>query len=151
MIRRTRRSLPWLGAVAALLLLALPVQADDIEPEPYVEEEVALELEAEAEPYVEEEVAPELEAEPEPYVEEEVAPELEAETASAFNRNVRKYADLMIVRPFYFTRLVLGLPFFVFYPFTLLSGWGEDVVTLLWTEPYEDTFERPLGEPMGDY
>ena len=135
MIRRTRRSLPWLGAVAALLLLALPVQADDIEPEPYVEEEVALELEAEAEPYVE----------------EEVAPELEAETASAFNRNVRKYADLMIVRPFYFTRLVLGLPFFVFYPFTLLSGWGEDVVTLLWTEPYEDTFERPLGEPMGDY
>ncbi len=135
MIRRTRRSLPWLGAVAALLLLALPVQADDIEPEPYVEEEVALELEAEAEPYVE----------------EEVAPEPEAETASAFNRNVRKYADLMIVRPFYFTRLVLGLPFFVFYPFTLLSGWGEDVVTLLWTEPYEDTFERPLGEPMGDY
>ena len=119
MIRRTHRSLPWLGAVAALLLLALPVQADDIEPEPYVEEEVA--------------------------------PEPEAETASAFNRNVRKYADLMIVRPLYFTRLVLGLPFFVFYPFTLLSGWGEDVVTLLWTEPYEDTFERPLGEPMGDY
>ena len=40
MIRRIRRSLPWFGAVAAVLLLALPVQADDIEPEPYVEEEV---------------------------------------------------------------------------------------------------------------
>ena len=37
MIRRIRRTLPWLGAVAALLLLALPVQADDIEPDPYVD------------------------------------------------------------------------------------------------------------------
>jgi len=40
MIRRICRTLPRLAAVAALLLLAPSVQADDIEPEPYVEEEV---------------------------------------------------------------------------------------------------------------
>ncbi len=43
-----RRFLPWFGAVAALLLLALPVQADDIEPEPYVEEETETETAAAA-------------------------------------------------------------------------------------------------------
>jgi opacity protein-like surface antigen len=57
MIRRIRRTLPWFGAVAALLLLALPVQADEIEPEPYVEEKV------------EEEAAPETAAEPDRSVE----------------------------------------------------------------------------------
>jgi opacity protein-like surface antigen len=71
MIRRIRRSLPWFGAVAALLLLALPVRADDIEPEPYVEEDL------------------EPEPEPEPEVEAEVEEEAETETAAAaeFDRN----------------------------------------------------------------
>jgi hypothetical protein len=34
---------------------------------------------------------------------------------------------------------------------TLASGFQEDVVALLWTEPFEATFLRPLGEPPGDY
>jgi hypothetical protein len=136
MIRRIRRSLPWFGAVAAVLLLALPVLADDIEPEPYVEEEVA---EPESEPEPEPEVVAEVEEEAEPEVEEEPS------------RNIEKAIDLVLVRPLYLARLVVGLPFFVFYPFTLESGYAEDVVALLWTEPYEATFHRQLGESPDDY
>ena len=129
MIRRIRRSLPWFGAVAAVLLLALPLQADDIEPEPYVEEVIE-------------------EPEPEPVVEAEVEePEVEEESA----RNIEKFLDLVLVRPLYVARLAVGLPFFVFYPLTLGSGYDEDVVALLWTEPFEATFQRPLGEAPGDY
>ena len=140
MIRRIRRNLLLasplvvLGAVAAFLLPALPVQADDIEPEPYVEE-VIEEPEPEPEPVVEAEVE----------VEEE--PELEEESA----RNIEKFLDIVLIRPLYVARLVVGLPFFVFYPLTIGSGYDEDVVALLWTEPYEATFERPLGEAPGDY
>jgi hypothetical protein len=134
MIRRFRRSLPWFGAVAAVLLLALPAQADDIEPEPYVEEEVA-----------------EPEPEPEPEVVAEVEEEAEPEVAKESGRNIEKAIDLVLVRPLYVARLVVGLPFFVFYPFTLGSGYSEDVVALLWTEPYEATFHRPLGESPDDY
>jgi len=132
MIRRIRRSLPWFGAVAAVLLLALPVQADDIEPEPYVEEEV-------------------VEPEPEPVVEAEVEEEAEPEVAEESSRNIEKAIDLVLVRPLYLARLVVGLPFFVFYPFTLESGYAEDVVALLWTEPFEATFRRPLGASPDDY
>ena len=132
MIRRTHRSLPWLGAVAALLLLALPVQADEMEPEPYVEVPVQAD-----------------EMEPEPYVEEES--EEETETASESNGMDVKIADAVIIRPLYFARLVLGLPFFVFYPLTLGSGWSEDVVAVLWTDPFDETFRRSLGQPPGDY
>ena len=134
MIRRIPRTLPWFGAVVALLMLALPVQADEMEPEPYVEEEVE-----EPEPYVEEEAEPEVEEEAEPEVEEESS------------RNIEKFIDLVMVRPLYVARFVVGLPFFVFYPFTLGSGHGEDVVAFLWTEPFEATFQRPLGESPGDY
>ena len=138
MIRRIRRNLLLasplvvLGAVAAFLLPALPVQADDIEPEPYVEE-----------------VIEEPEPEPEPVVEAEVEEEPEIEEESA--RNIEKFLDILLVRPLYVARLVVGLPFFVFYPLTIGSGYNEDVVALLWTEPYEATFERPLGEAPGDY
>ena len=137
MIRRIRRTLllasplAVLGAAAALLLLALPAQADDIEPEPYVEEEVA---------------------EPEPEPEPEVVAEVEEpEVAEEPGRNIEKAIDLVLVRPLYVARLVVGLPFFVFYPFTLASGYSEDVVALLWTEPFEATFYRPLGESPDDY
>jgi len=140
MIRRIRRSLPCLGAVAALLLPALPVQADEIEPEPYVEEEMA-------EPASEPEPEPAVVAEAEPEVEEAEAPEVEEET----DNNIEKFFDLAIVRPLYFSRLVIGLPFFVFYPLTLGSGYASDVVDLLWTEPYQATFERPLGEAPEEY
>jgi hypothetical protein len=138
MIRQIRRNLLLasplvvLGAVAAFLLPALPVQADDIEPEPYVEE-----------------VIEEPEPEPEPVVEAEVEEEPELEEESA--RNIEKFLDLVLVRPLYVARFVVGLPFFVFYPLTIGSGYNEDVVALLWTEPYEATFERPLGEAPGDY
>jgi hypothetical protein len=138
MIRRIHRCLPCLGAVAALLLPALPLQADEIEPEPYVEEEMA-------EPEPEPEVVAEPEVEPE--VEEAAAPE-EVEEPT---RNIEKFFDLVIVRPLYFSRLVIGLPFFVFYPFTIASGYDVEVVALLWTEPYQATFERPLGEAPEDY
>jgi hypothetical protein len=136
MIRRIRRSLRWFGAVAAVLLLALPVQADDIEPEPYVEEEV---------------VEPEPEPEPEPEVVAEFEEEAEPEVAEEPARNIERAFDLVLVRPLYVARLVVGLPFFVFYPLTLGSGYEEDVVDLLWTEPYEATFRRPLGESPDEY
>jgi hypothetical protein len=113
-------------------LLALPVQGDVIEPEPYVEEEV------------------ELEPQPEPEVEAEV--EEAEETATDVNRDVfNPFFDAIIIRPLYITRLAVGLPFFIAYPLTLGSGYSEDVVALLWTEPYEATFNRPLGEPAEDY
>jgi len=146
MMRRIRRTLllasplplAVLGMAAALLLLALPVQADDIEPEPYVEEEVE-------EPEPEPEPAPVVEAE----VEEE-EPEAEPEFEEEEYGNIMKFLDLTLVRPLYVARLVVGLPFFVFYPFTIGSGYDEDVVALLWTEPFEATFQRPLGETPGD-
>jgi hypothetical protein len=131
MIRRIRRTLLWFGVVAALLLLALPVQADDIEPEPYVEEEV--------------------EPEPEPEPEFEVEEEAEPETAGESVHYGVKAFDAVLIRPLYLARLVVGLPFFVFYPFTIHSGYDEDVVALLWTEPFEATFHRPLGEVPSDY
>ncbi len=130
MIRRIRRTLPWFAAAAALLLLAPSVQADDIEPEPYVEEEV------------------EPEPEPEPEVEAE---EEEPEIADEPDRNIEKVIDLIFVRPLYVARFVVGLPFFVFYPFTLASGYADDVVAFLWTDPLDATFKRPLGEPPGDF
>jgi len=88
--------------------------------------------------------APEATPEPEAAAEPETAKEPEAEQKSS--NNIEKFLDLVIVRPLYFSRLVVGLPFFVFYPFTLASGYQNDVVALLWTDPYEATFKRPLGE-----
>jgi hypothetical protein len=139
MMRRIRRSLPCLAAVAALLLPAVPLRADEIEPEPSVEEKTPEpEPEAAAKPEAEPEVVAEPEAEPETAQ----APEAEKESS----KNILKFLDLVLVRPLYFSRLVVGLPFFVFYPFTIASGYQNDVVELLWTDPYEATFVRPLGE-----
>ncbi len=135
MIRRIRRTLPWFGAVVALLMLALPVQADEMEPEPYVEEE--------SDPNVEEESEPE----PEP----EVAEQAETGTAAEPGHYERLIFDAMVLRPLQFARLVVGVPFFIVYPFTIASGYDEDVVELLWTEPFEATFYRPLGEVPSDY
>ena len=129
MIRRIRRTLPWFGVVVALLMLALPVQADEMEPEPYVEEEV------------------ESEPEPETEVEEEAEAEIAAE--SGYYENL--VFDIVVLRPLQFARLVIGVPFFIFYPFTIASDFDEDVFSRLWTEPYEATFYRPLGEVPSDY
>jgi hypothetical protein len=120
MIRRIRRTLPWFGVVAALLLLAPPVHADGIEPDPYAEEEAEPETAAESSP-------------------------------DRVNKFLRKAHDVVNIRPLYVIRLVAGLPFFAFYPLTLASGFQVDVVRQLWTEPFEATFLRPLGEPPGDY
>ena len=127
MIRRIRRTLPWFGAVLALLMLALPVQADEIEPEPYVEEE----------------------SEPEP--EPEVVEPAETGFAAESGHYESLIFDAVVLRPLQFARLVVGVPFFIFYPFTIASGYDEDVVDLLWTEPFEATFYRPLGEVPSDY
>jgi hypothetical protein len=101
MIRRMRHSLSWVGAVLAVLMLALPVQADDIEPEPYVEEEV---------------MEPEPEPEPEPVVEEEAEPEIAEEPS----RNIEKFFDLGLDN-----RLGLGL-----HHLFLDVGLGLDVIGL---------------------
>jgi len=145
MTRRIRRSWPWFGAVAALLLLALPVQADDIEPEPYVEEEVA-------------------EPEPEPEVEEEER----AETAAAVSKGPgvgAKIFDCLVLRPFGFVATIIGGAVFVpaaaltsgvlFVPHTVLFEHGDrarvmESVETAWefmvAPQVETTFKRPLGE-----
>ncbi len=115
MIRRIRRTLPLFGAVVALLMLALPVQADEMEPDPYVEEEA------------------------------------DTGTTAEPGHYERLIFDVMVLRPLQFARLVVGVPFFIFYPFTIASGYDEDAVDLLWTEPFEATFYRPLGEVPSDY
>ena len=133
MIRGIRRSLPWFGAVAALLLLALPVQADDIEPEPYVEED--------------------LEPEPEPEVEAEVEEEAETETAAQATSSGpsvgSKIFDCAVLRPFGFAATIVGGALFV--PAVVLaSPSGADSIQTAWEHfvvtPVEDTFKRPLGE-----
>ncbi len=132
MNRRNHRFPRAFAALAVALMLALPAQADEVEPEPYVEAEVA---------------EPEPDPDPEPVFEDEYEEEAEHEES----RNISKFFDVVIIRPLYIARLVGGLPFFVFYPFTIASGYDEDVVALLWTEPFDATFRRPLGESPDDY
>ena len=146
MIRRTHRSQRWFGLVAAVLLLALPVQADDIEPEPYVEEEVA-------------------EPEPEAEVEEEARTETAAAVASKGPGVGAKIFDCAVLRPFGLVTTIAGGAFFVpaaalasgvlFVPPTMLfdhrycahvvegtkTAWDHFVA-----QPAENTFTRPLGE-----
>ena len=134
MIRRIRRSLWWFGAVAAVLLLALPVQADDIEPEPYVEE-AALEPEPEPEPEVE--------------AEKEAKTETAATTASNGPGIGSKIFDCVILRPFGLVTTIIGGAFFV-PAAALASPSGADNIQTAWEHfvltPVEDTFQRPLGE-----
>jgi hypothetical protein len=113
-------------------LLALPVQADDIEPEPYVEEAVV-----------------ELEPEPEPEV--EVEKEAKTETAAASNGPGigSKIFDCVILRPFGLATTILGGVFFV-PAAALASPSGADNIQTAWEyfvlTPVEETFQRPLGE-----
>ncbi|MCH8083842.1 MAG: hypothetical protein IH885_06365 [Myxococcales bacterium] len=129
MIRRIRPSLRWFAVVAALLLVALPVQADDIEPEPYVEEAV--------------------EPEPEP----EVATEYRAKTAIAAASNEpsigSKIYDCAVLRPFGLAGTILGAAAFV--PVAVLaSASGVHNVEAAWeifvVAQFQNTFTRPLGE-----
>ncbi len=124
-----RRFLPWFGAVAALLLLALPVQADDIEPEPYVEEDL----------------------EPEPEVEAEVEEETETAAAAASNGPSvgSKIFDCAVLRPFGFVATIIGGAFFV-PAAALASPSGADGIQAAWEHfvapSVESTFKKPLGE-----
>jgi len=153
MIRSIRRSLRWFGAVAALLLLALPVRADDIEPKPDVEEEV---VETEPDPIVE----------PEPKAEVREKTEALARAAASSGPSVgSKIFDCAVLRPFGLVTTIVGGVFFVpaaavasavfFVPPTVLfehrdrvriaesfkTAWEHFVVP-----PVENTFTRPLGD-----
>jgi hypothetical protein len=132
MIRCTHRSQRWFGLVAAVLLLALPVQADDIEPEPYVEEEAV---------------------EPEPQPEPEAVAEKAAETKTAAASNGpgvgSKIFDCAVLRPFGFATTVVGGGFFVLAA-VLAAPSGVDNIQTAWEHfvvtPVENTFKRPLGD-----
>lgn len=129
MIHLTHSSLRWIGAAVALLLFPLSAQADDIEPEPYVEEEVEPEPEPEVEAYVEKE--------PEP-----VATRDEPSFGS-------KLFDCAVLRPFGFAATLVGGVFFL--PAALLaSPSGADGVEAAYevfvASQVEHTFKRRLGD-----
>jgi len=127
MIRRNCHSLLRFGAVAAALLIALPALADEIKPEPYVEEEAA-------------------ESEPEPVVEAE---EAESEVANQPDRDFDQLFDLVILRPFGLVTTIVGGVFFV--PAALLASIsGPEGIQAAWEHfvvpSVERTFMTPLGE-----
>jgi hypothetical protein len=129
MIRRNCCSLLRFGAVAAALLLALPALADEIEPEPYVEEEA-------------------VEPEPEPVVEAEVEEEVEFKLAKQRGLTFDKLFDLIILRPFGLATTIVGGVLFL--PAALLaSPSGAEGVQDAWEHfvapSMESTFKRPLG------
>jgi len=130
MIRRNCCFLLRFGAVAAALLLALPALADEIEPEPYVEEEA-------------------VEPEPEPVVEAEVEEEVESKVAKQPDRSLKQLFDLVILRPFGLATTLVGGAFFI--PAALLaSPSGAEGIQAAWQHfvapSVERTFETPLGE-----
>ncbi len=127
MIRCTYPSLWWFGAVAALLLLPLSVQADGIEPEPYVEAEV----------------------EPEPEIEASVENEAESVATSDAPNFGSKLFDCTVLRPLGFATALVGGAFFL--PAALLTSPGgmesvEHAYEIFVASPVEHTFKRPLGE-----
>jgi hypothetical protein len=128
-IRRNYCSLLRFGVVAAALLLALPALADEIEPEPYVEEEA-------------------VEPEPEPVVEAEVEEEVEAEVAKQRVPTFDKVFDAIIMRPTGFVTTILGGALFV--PGALMASVsGVENIQECWkvfvAPSVEFTFKRPLG------
>ncbi len=127
MIRCTYPSLWWFGAVAALLLLPLSVQADGIEPEPYVEAEV----------------------EPEPEVEASVEKVAEFVATSDAPNFGSMLFDLTVLRPLGIATTLVGGAFFL--PAALLTSPGgmdsiEWAYEIFVTSPVEYTFKTPLGE-----
>jgi len=134
MIRRIRSSARGFSAISALLLLALPVQASDIEPEPKVEEMG----EAGREPdWV-------VEAE----VQEQVDLQADVEAAEAGPSVGSKIFDCAVLRPFGLAATLLGGVFFL--PAAVLaspSGAGgvKDAWQIFVVTQVENTFLRPLG------
>ena len=140
MIPNIRRPLRWFEAVAALLLLALPVWADDIEPKPDVEPEPKAEVWEEA--------------------------EMQARAAASSGPSVgSKIFDCAVLRPFGLITTIVGGVFFVpaaavasaafFVPPTVLFEQRDrtrvvDGIKIAWEHlvapPVENTFTRPLGD-----
>ena len=134
MIRRNRRSLLRFGAVATALLLALPALADEIEPEPYVEEAA-----------VQPEPEPAAEAEAEAEVEEKG----ESEVAKEPNRNFDWFFDLLIMRPVGLVTTIVGGTFFV--PAALIvAPTGAEGVQLAWERFVAPSVERTFNTPLGE-
>jgi hypothetical protein len=130
MIRRNCHSLLWFGAVAAALLLALPALADEIEPEPYVEEEA-------------------VEPEPEPVIEAEVEEEVEPEVAKQRNPTFDRVFDAMILRPFGLVTTIVGGAFFL--PAALLaSPSGGEGIRAAWDHFVAPSAERTFMTPLGE-
>jgi hypothetical protein len=130
MIRRNCRSLLRFGAVAAALLLALPALADEIEPEPYVEEEA-------------------VEPEPEPAVEAEVEEEAETEVAKQRNPTFDRVFDAIILRPVGLVTTIVGGAFFI--PAALLaSPSGAEGIQAAWQHFVAPSVERTFMTPLGE-
>lgn len=130
MIRRNCNSLLRFGAVAAALLLALPALADEIEPEPYVEEAA-------------------VEPEPEPVVEAEVEEEVESKVAKQPDRDLEQLFDLVILRPFGLITTIVGGVFFI--PAALLaSPSGAEGIQAAWEHFVAPSVERTFMTPLGE-
>lgn len=57
-----------------------------------------------------------------------------------------KIYDVTVLRPFGLVRTVLGVPFLVVaYPFSLAAD-SDEVVDRTVKDPFEDTFQRKLGD-----
>jgi hypothetical protein len=133
MIHRNCRSLLRFGAVAAALLLALPALADEIEPEPSVEEDAA-------------------EPEAEPAVNAEVAEKGEAAVAKPrgrdFDQLFDQLFDLLILRPVGLVTTIVGGVFFV--PAALLvAPTGAERVQDAWAHFVAPSVERTFKPPLG--
>ena len=130
MTRRNCRPLLRFGAVAAALLLALPALADEIEPEPYVEEEA-------------------VEPEPEPVVEAEVEEKVESKVAKQPDRDLHQLFDLVILRPFNLGATIVGGAFFI--PAALLaSPSGAEGIQAAWEHFVAPSLERTFMTPLGE-
>jgi hypothetical protein len=130
MIRRNCRSRLRFGAVAAALLLALPALADEIEPEPYVEEEA-------------------VEPEPEPVVEAEVEENVESKVAKQPDRDLDQLFDLFVLRPFNLGATIVGGAFFI--PAALLaSPSGAEGIQAAWEHFVAPSLERTFITPLGE-
>lgn len=130
MTSRNSRSLLQFGAVAAALLLPLPALADEIEPEPAVEEAAA---------------APEVE----PAVDADAEEKAEVAVAKPRGRDFDQLFDLFIMRPVGLVTTIVGGVFFL--PTALLvAPTGAEGVQIAWEHfvapSVERTFQTPLGE-----
>ena len=117
MIRCTYPSLWWFGAVAALLLLPLSVQADGFESEPYVEASVENEAESLA---------------------TSDAPNFGSKLFDCMVLRPLGFATVLIGGAFFLPAALLTSPGGM--------DSVEYAYEIFVTSPVEDTFKRPLGE-----